>query len=161
MKRLILSIVCVLVLSAAGCGTAKEADDTSGYYFESRNTKISLNDEVDAVIEKLGNPSGGIYEANSCAFEGKDTFYYYDGFTLLTYESADKRCIYNINLEDDTVSTAEGVHIGNGFPDMVARYGTQYVNSGNAFVYTKNKTTLTFVIEDDKITGITYALKEK
>ena len=119
---------------------------------------IYINEEAQKVTDALGEPSGGTYEALSCAFEGKDTFYYYDGFTLQTYEKDGKKYIYTITLEDDTVNTAEGVKIGDSFAAVTKAYGTDYVAAGNTYAYSKDKMTLTFVMNNDKVSTISYSL---
>ena len=62
--------------------------------------QIYINEDAQTVTDALGAPPSGTYEALSCAFEGKDTFYYYDGFTLQTYEKMTvKRYIYQLRLK--------------------------------------------------------------
>lgn len=152
----------LMALVLTGCGSTQMGvqarKNESGYYFESNGEKIYINAQADALTEKLGAPSGGTYEALSCAFQGKDTFYYYDGFTLQAYEKNGKKYIYTINLEDDTVKTAEGVKIGDSFAAVTTKYGSGYTAAGNTYAYAKDKMTLTFVVENDKVAAITYAL---
>ena len=147
MKKFWITALCiaVTVISLAGCGTASGSsakNQQSGYIFTTA----------------LGTPPSGTYEALSCAFEGKDTFYYYDGFTLQTYEKDGKKYIYTITLEDDTVNTAEGIKIGDSFAAVTKAYGTDYVAAGNTYAYSKDKMTLTFVMNNDKVSTISYSL---
>lgn len=163
-KKYAATAICLFLagISFTGCGNSKDnvktQESKSGYYFESGTEKIYMNSEVEPLVAKLGEPTGGTYEAVSCAFEGKDTFYYYDGFTLQAYEKNGKKYVYTINLEDDTVKTAEGIKIGDSLSMMAAQYGLEYTVTGNAYVYTKDKMTLTLIVENDKISAITYAL---
>ena len=120
--------------------------------------RIYINEDAQTVTDALGTPPSGTYEALSCAFEGKDTFYYYDGFTLQTYEKDGKKYIYTITLEDDTVNTAEGIKIGDSFAAVTKAYGTDYVAAGNTYAYSKDKMTLTFVMNNDKVSTISYSL---
>lgn len=169
MKKNLIAAVCAVFMAfcISGCGNgssteqnvnAQAQSENKGYYFESSSVKIYANDELETVVEKLGEPSGGTYEAVSCAFEGRDVFYYYDGFTIQSYESSGKRYIYSISLEDDTVKTPEGIKIGDSFSDITGVYGTEYSANGNTYVYTKDGMTLTFIMENDKAAAVTYAI---
>lgn len=169
MKKILFSAVCVVLMSLSvfGCGNSNSTEqnvnaqaqtENKGYYFESSSVKVYADDELEPVVEKLGEPSGGTYEAVSCAFEGKDIFYYYDGFTIQSYESNGKRYIYSISLEDDTVKTPEGIKIGDSLSEITAKYGTGYSANGNTYVYTKDGMTLTFIMENDKAAAITYTI---
>ena len=127
-------------------------------HFTTGDQQIYINEDAQTVTDALGTPPSGTYEALSCAFEGKDTFYYYDGFTLQTYEKDGKKYIYTITLEDDTVNTAEGIKIGDSFAAVTKAYGTDYVAAGNTYAYSKDKMTLTFVMNNDKVSTISYSL---
>ena len=170
MKKCVAAIICtVFALVFCGCsadtlsgknvnGSGVLSENAGGYYFESKTQKIYIDEEASPVIEKLGTPQGGTYEALSCAFEGKEVFYYYDGFTIQTYEKNGKEYIYTINLEDDTVKTTEGIRLGDSLGTMAGKYGTGYTLTGDTYVYTKDKMTLTFIIENDKVAAIRYSL---
>lgn len=162
-KYLAAAACLLLVLTGfAGCGNSQGSEQTQGnmggYYFVSGTERIYPNSEAEPLVRKLGTPSGGTYEAVSCAFEGKDTFYYYDGFTIQAYEKNGTKYVYTINLEDDTVKTAEGIKIGDSFSAVTVQYGTGYTASGSTYVYTRDNMTLTFIIKNDKVSAITYAL---
>jgi len=73
-------------------------------------------------------------------------------------EKDGKKYIYTITLEDDTVNTAEGIKIGDSFAAVTKAYGTDYVAAGNTYAYSKDKMTLTFVMNNDKVSTISYSL---
>ena len=50
----------------------------SKYSFELKGIELKTDGDLTEYTSKLGEPSGGYYEAKSCAFEGMDKFYYYD-----------------------------------------------------------------------------------
>ena len=155
MKKFWITVLCiaVTVISLAGCGTASGSsakNQQSCYSFITGYQQIYINEDAQTLTDALWTPPSGTYEALSCAFEGKDTFYYYDGFTLQTYEKDGKKYIYTITLEDDTVNTAEGIKIGDSFAAVTKAYGTDYVAAGNTYAYSKDKMTLTYVINYDK-----------
>ena len=70
--------IMVMCLGLMACGsasntgssnTATQAASTSsaGYVYTSNGTDIKINDDVNAIVSKLGTPKGGTYEAKSCA----------------------------------------------------------------------------------------------
>lgn len=162
MKKYIARILCFVMVMAmlAGCGTEQGNSGTNnkaGYTLTVNGKQLYIDGSAE-LTEDIGTPQGGTYEALSCVFEGKDTFYYYDGFTVQTYEKDGKKYIYAITIEDDTVKTDEGVKIGDSFAEVTGSYGTGYTAAGNAYTYAKDNMTLTFTIENDKVAGISYMI---
>lgn len=166
MKKYFAAVICIaaaFIFCACADGEAfgngKNGDSQNGgYYFESGAEKIYINEKADSVLARLGEPSGGTYEAVSCAFEGKENFYYYDGFTVQTYEKNGKKYIYTINLEDDTVKTAEGIKLGDSLTAVTDKYGTHYALSGDTYAYVKDNMKLTFIIQNDRVMSVKYWL---
>ena len=62
------------------------------------------------VLSALGEPIGR-FEADSCAYLGKDVFYYYPGFELTVNEVEGQDVITAIAVVDDTVVTPQGLRI--------------------------------------------------
>ena len=171
MKKLTATLLCaVCALGLMACGgnedTASNAENSanesttsaaSGYTYTSNGTEIVIDAEAEAIVDALGDPIS-YYEAASCAFDGLDKTYTYDGFTVDTYPDEDGvDRISDVILTDDTVSTAEGVSLGASAADVTAAYGDDYEDSNGSYVYKKDGMKLTFVISDDKVTSIQYA----
>lgn len=155
----LLCCVIVMITVFAGCGGAQEeSKNKTGYTLTVNGNTLCINGEAESLDKDMGIPTGGTYEALSCVFEGKETFYYYDGFTVQTYEKNGKKYIYAITIEDDTVKTDEGIKIGDGITEVTDTYGTSYTAEGNTYIYTKDNMTLTFVMENSKVSGISYTL---
>ena len=117
--------------------------------------------QVDAdfapVLEKLGEPLS-YFEAASCAFEGLDKTYTYSGFQIITYPDGEKDCVSTIVLKDDSVSTAEGVSIGESKERLQEVYGSGS-EEGNMIVYAKGDMKLCFIMQNDEIASIEYRSK--
>ena len=65
-----------------------------------------------------------------------------------------------ILLGDDTVSTAEGIFIGNTVEQVKAAYGNPDESSTeDSIVYIKGSSQLTFQISDGKVVTIAYQAK--
>ncbi|NLK26758.1 MAG: hypothetical protein GX306_00215 [Clostridiales bacterium] len=132
-----------------------EESQVAGFEFEYNGVTIPLNVDVAPILEELGE-SMDYFEAPSCAFQGLDKIYYYSGFELSTYPLDKKDFISSINLLDDTVTTKEGIYLGATLDDVISTYGEEYSEENGFYTYTLGETQLTFVVENDVVTAITY-----
>ncbi len=174
MKRLILIMVVMLVFT--GCGnagatkqgnkettdnTANGAEDnsgttTEGYSFEYNEVSIPMNVEAAPIVEALGE-SVDYFEAASCAFQGLDKIYSYNGFELGTYPNGDKDYVSYVTLLDDSVSTDKGVYVGSALEEVTTAYGNEYTVEGSSYVYRRGDSKLSFIVEEDTVAQITYS----
>lgn len=131
-----------------GSGTAEndKAAGGKGYVFTCKGTSVQVDADAAPVVSALGEPVS-YYEAASCAFEGLDKFYTYNGFELHTYPSEDKDYVSAIVFIDDSVSTAEGVSIGDTLEKVKEAYGEGTEESG-MLVYEKDGMKLCFILKD-------------
>ena len=88
----------------------EEAEPALDLYFESRGVRIEPMMAADPVLSALGEPIG-TFEADSCAYIGKDIFYYYPGFELTVNEVEGTNRITALAVVDDTVITPQGLRI--------------------------------------------------
>ncbi len=137
----------------------QKQDEAKGYAFESSGTAIEINSKVETYTNKFGEPKGGYYEAKSCAFEGLDKFWYYDGFTIQAYQKDGADLVYSVTLTDDTEKTKEGVKIGDTKDKMTSVYGSSFKADGTMCSYEAGNMKLEFNIKDDVIISIAYMLK--
>lgn len=59
-------------------------------------------EEADSVLGRLGEPQS-TFEADSCAYQGKDYYYYFSGYELTVNEVEGVRRVTAVSLVDDTV----------------------------------------------------------
>lgn len=154
MKKIISILALGLIL--IGCGGGEDSSQTEkGFIFETNGTEIYMNEETSSFLESLGKETE-YFEAKSCAFDGLDKTYTYSGFQLKTYPKDDKDYVSSVILTDDTVTTQEGISIGSEQNQVVEKYGKDYKDSGNAYIYTKEDSQLEFLFEDGYVSAITY-----
>lgn len=79
-------------------------------YFENKGVRMEPWMEAAPILAALGDPIGS-FEADSCAYIGKDLFYYYPGFELTVNEVEGVDRITAITLADDTVTIPQGLRI--------------------------------------------------
>ena len=144
---IILAVLCVFALCACGNDggsgdndankTAEYKPDYGELYYASGEVKFGILDPAADVLSALGEPDS-TFESNSCAYQGKDKFYYYDGFEVLVNDVDGTERITGITIADDTVSNPQGVKIG-----------MKYVQSGDTYKFTVGSTLFRLQAGDD------------
>jgi len=157
MKKVFIAVMAALMLVGCGSSSSDETSQTTQeeFVFEANGTTVKMNEETSSILEGLGKEIE-YYEAKSCAFDGMDKTYTYAGFQLITYPDGDKDRVNSVVLKDDTVSTKEGVCIGDTKAKVEEAYGTDYTEKNGAYTYTKGKSTLEFIFDGDAVSSITY-----
>ncbi len=130
---------------------------TSGglLFYQSGDVKIYPYDLADEVLASLGEPTG-TFESASCAYQGMDYFYYYDGFQLTVNDVDGAKHVTVITVADDTVSIPQGVKIGSTEEEMKQLMGDSYTESSGLYVFTELNTTLQITIKEGKVASIVY-----
>lgn len=137
---------------------AAAAEDTvqySGYAFTYDGTVIGMDMDAAPVVEQLGEPDS-YFEAPSCAFEGIDKVYTYGSFELDTYPTDNKDYVSSVVFKDDTITTTEGVGIGDPEDKVVEAYGSGWTEEDGMRVYEKDGMKLCFILENDTVASIEY-----
>lgn len=130
-------------------------DTDAGWTFQAGDVTLTPDMDMSAIADQLGEPKS-YFEAASCAFEGLDKIYTYTSFEIETYPQDTADCIKSIVLKDDTVSTVEGVSIGDSEDKVRETYGAPAEESTGKLVYQKEKTNLVFVISSGVVASIEY-----
>ena len=139
--------------------TPPEADEETipDFAFKMGDVLIEMDQDIENVLEKLGEPQG-IFEQESCAFDGIDRIFGYPGVQIHTYPKGDRDFIHTVSLRDDSHKTTEGgIRNGDDIQKALDAYGDDYTYNTGVYKYTRGLTTLEFFTEDDTIIrGITY-----
>ena len=139
--------------AAAVSSTASAAH--KGFVFQSGETLIGMNEDSAAALSELGAWSN-YAETTSCAFKGLDKTYSYPGFDLYTYPLNGTDNVNSIYFTDDSAATAEGIRIGSTKEEMEAAYGTDYTEEFGVYIYTKDDSTLSFIVTDGIVESVEY-----
>lgn len=134
---------------------ATAAPDRPAYFFEYNGVKMGIDDLSEPILKALGEPMH-YFEAPSCAFQGMDKIYSYNGFEFQTYTEDGKDYIYSIHFLDDSVTTYEGIGLNASLEDIVDAYGSNYVQSFNQYTYTKGECNLSFILENNEVVSVEY-----
>ena len=169
MKKIIaITLTVIMMLALCACGTAAPREEgskkeyTPDYgelYYASGDTKFGIMDPAEEVLNALGEPVNGTFESDSCAYQGKDYFYYYDGFEVMVNDVDGVKRITGITVADDTVQTPQGLKIGMKLEDAQALLTGEYKQVGDVYKYTQGSTVLKLAVGDDgTLTAIEYAV---
>jgi uncharacterized lipoprotein YehR (DUF1307 family) len=112
MKRFIsLALVCLLLVCFVGCDGGSEAKN---YVFKYMDVEIAIGGDSDAVVSQLIDDRI-VIETPSCGGGAEpDREYTYWGVKFNTVNENGVNKIVKIVLTDDSVSTPEGITIGDG-----------------------------------------------
>lgn len=134
---------------------AETAATDDALYYDAKGVKVHPYDEADAVLASLGKPTG-TFESASCAYQGMDYFYYYDGFQLTVNDVEGVKRVTTVMVVDDTVSIPQGVKIGSTEAEMVQLMGDEYTESSGLYAFLKGNTTLQIQIKEGTVASILY-----
>lgn len=165
-------LVLIMVMSLCACGGGSGTPDQNsgstdpqgntgstipvGYTFTYNGYQFGVDMIADAPLANLGEAKDH-YTSESCAFGGEDTVYYYNSIQVSTNNEYGYERIYSIYLEDDLVSTEEGICVGSTADDVKAAYGEPGDKSSDAcLIYEKDGMTLNFNLVDGVVSTILY-----
>lgn len=131
--------------------TEQKQEDVYSFKYEEKEIKLAEEFSKD----KFGEEEA-YSEIASCAFEGLDKTYTYKDYEITTFPKDNKDYIYSIYLLNEEVGTSEGVKVSDNKDKMISVYGEEYTQMGNQYTYTKGKTNIEFIVENDVITSIQY-----
>ena len=141
----------------------EKSDERPAYeklYIQVDDMRIGIFDDANAVLEALPAPFG-TFEAESCAYQGMDFFYYYDGFQLMVNEIDGERKITSISIKDDLFKTPQGVKFGLSIAEvkeLMAPLELESDESPDLLQYIDCKTVLKLRFDQDKLIGAEYSV---
>ena len=140
--------------------TSEAAEENADpYFFVSGDTKIYIMSDADPILSALGEPIS-TFEADSCAFQGKDLFYYYDGFELTVNDVDGTNKITAIKVVDDTVATPQGLKIGSAEEDITAKFGEAASVDAGLYAYKYDTTNVQIKADGGKVASIVYVYSD-
>ena len=145
---------------AQTAGTAETQPVKDAFTFTFKGTDISMKADAEPILAALGECKS-YTEEKSCAFDGLDKNYTFTSFILTTYPDGDRDRINSVTLRDDTVSTADGISIGDTKEKVEEVYGADSFNGINAYIMdnpTKDAQ-LTVILDGDTVSSIQYQAK--
>lgn len=130
--------------------------EAKGYQFKVGDAVLAPDMDMDAVLPQLSEAKS-VFEAPSCAGQGIGYTYDFGSFKVETYPNEGVNHIAYIMLQNDTVSTMEGIDLSMTREDIIAAYGDGYEETEKGLIYEKDGMKLKFIFEGDAIVSIEYA----
>ena len=172
LRSFIVLMALVICMVAVGCGDKQGSNIVIGgnsngsngdanatgesFSFVHNNVKITPNELVDPLVAALGSDYA-YHESPSCAYTGLDKCYVYKGFSIYTYpDNKGVDHVLQIILTDDSLSTPEGLTIGDTAQKVIELYGEDYAESSGSYAYTRGKTSLMIIMKNDRVQSIQY-----
>ena len=130
--------------------------DYGPLYFDYQNCRFGIFDEAAPILAALGEPMD-TFVSESCAYQGNDYFYYYDGIELQVNEVNGVERITGITLADDTVTNPQGVRIGMSAEKALELMNMEYAQEGGVYTITSGSTLLMLQAgSDGTLTAVQY-----
>ena len=132
MKKILALVTVLALLTLCFCGTAAFAADDAAAESEEEEAPVygplgfvygevafGILDEAEPVMEAIGE-ADDLFVSASCAYQGDDYIYYYDGLELTVNEIDGVLYVTGITLVDDMIETPQGVAIGMDIEEALA-----------------------------------------
>lgn len=123
-------------------------------------TTIVVGEEAAPVLEQLGEAES-VFEAPSCAFTGSSYYYTYGGVQVVTYPDEHDQTLnrlYEVDLNDSSAATNEGIRVGDSYDDLIAKYGTPTQETPAYAGYQTEGKAVRFFLDGDSIKQIVYTI---
>ncbi|MBR3242471.1 MAG: hypothetical protein IKF90_07210 [Parasporobacterium sp.] len=172
MKKALLVILSVLMVAGlCACGSSNSSDSNTdgaavsaptsgagGYVFEAKGVNVEIDSKMEEILDALGEPKS-YFEAESCAFGEMDKVYTYSGFRIDTYQIGGVDYVSDVIFTDDTVSTAEGLTIGDSADKAKEIYGTPVSEDDSRLVFENGNMKLVCLLDGSTVKTIEYMTK--
>ena len=129
-----------------------------GYIFETGGVKVEIDAQMADIEEALGEPKS-YFESQSCAFGELDKVYTYSGFRIDTYQINGIDYISDVIFTDDTISTPEGLAIGDSADKAKELYGEPTTEDATRLVFENGNMKLVCLLDGSSIKTIEYLTK--
>ena len=128
----------------------------SKYTFTYNGFAIVPGADAKPVLDSLGEPVEEPYMGASCAGQGMDTLYEYNGFTLFTHALNDDEYITGVEIENSLIDCG-GVSVGDSVAKAKQVYGTPKTEDDYGISYSDGGTELDIITDGiDTIVLIRY-----
>lgn len=137
---------------ATPSGPAPTPAAESKYVLTYLGCPLPMNADFAPLLAYLGEPAN-YFEAESCAFDGLDKTYTYDGVEIVTYPDGDVDRVSYVRILSDAVSTPEGITIGSTPEEVAAAYGD---DSGTQYNYEDGDCLFSVLFRDGAAISVEY-----
>ncbi len=146
-----IALLLLIISLTAFCACEEEPTD---FTFEVKGVVLSVGGDLDEAVRALGEPNS-YQSAPSCAGEGCDEVYAYNGFKIFAHRNGSGAVISAVELSNDMYGTREGISIGDSAEKVQRIYGEGESFSGGA-EYEGENCRLRIYIKKGRVAGVRY-----
>lgn len=159
-KKVIVAAIIVITICgiSSKIGTSLEKNISEEYAkdiykFAYEGKEINLGEKYDS---KILTDEVKYYEVKNGDNNIINKVHTFEKFEIATYSEDGEDKIETIYILSENLETKEGVKIGDSFEKMKEKYGEDFYNNEKTYTYTKEKTSINFIIIDNSIASIEY-----
>lgn len=170
MKKIAAAVLCILILAlAAGCSktapagveesavfvdpNAVKAHAYGNLYFSAEGFDFGIYDPIEDLTAHVAPNT--TYAGQSCAFDGDDIYYFFNGFEVMANVIDGAERVTAITLTDDTVRTPDGLYIGMSEADLCGITGIS-PDAAGLHTATDGTAQRNVTVQDGTVRSITY-----
>lgn len=157
-------ILCIFLCACQDEGeyvdSDKEENVKNEFVFIFHGNDINIGDKADNVLALLGEYKSS-FVADSCAYQGRDTYYYYDGFEIMTSEINGQEILTDIFVTAGNIETVKGVEVGMEISKMAQAMGPADKSGTDNYTYFGEGVNLQINAKDNKVASIEYYYVKK
>lgn len=126
--------------------TSQNSAAPAGYYFTYNGFNVVPGTDAQPVKEFLGEPIEEPYEGMSCAGQGMDIIYEYQGISLYTHELDGYEYVSGVEITSSLID-CNGVSVGDSIANAKLLYGTPASEDDFGVRYDDGSTHLEFITD--------------
>lgn len=169
MKRIAAGILCILILALIpACAKAPAGVEESAVfvdpnavkahaygnlYFSAEGFDFGIYDPIEDVTARIAPNT--TYTGQSCAFDGDDIYYFFNGFEVMANVIDGAERVTAITLTDDTVRTPDGLYIGMTEAELTEKTGAS-PDSAGLHTTTDGTAQRNVTVQDGTVRSIAY-----
>ena len=161
MKKILCLILAIAALiCVVGCKENQPADEKAAYTFVYNGQSFAIDGAAKSVIDAIGFSAPS--PVPTCGIGDMDRLYLSEGggLQVRTYELDGVEYFYTIMILSDSVSTKEGIAIGDSQQKVIDTYGEPTQKDAAAYIYSAKGMTLTFFLQNEMVNKIVYMRAE-
>lgn len=172
MKKLGIMLICCFLIASMACAktpagvaesavfvdpNAVKAHAYGNLFFTAEGFRFGIYDPVQDLLDRM-EPNTTFAET-SCAFEGNDNYYFFNGFEVMANDIDGAERITAVTINDDTVKTPDGLYIGMPETELENLTGMQ-PDAGGLLIQTDGTAQRNITVQDGIVRAIAYVPAE-
>ena len=149
---IIVIIILVIFIPRNAFKSQEKRIEITQYYLTYNNIDIKLNTDFSNYIATLDSYN----DSRESDSNTPGSIYYYDKFQIETYYDGNIERVKSILFTSEDIYTNEGLGIGDSEKYIIQTYNQPTRYNNNIYYYELNDTSISFIVENNKIISIEY-----